>query len=110
MLFSATTQFPQDGCVSFPTLHHSTTPLLRPAAVRSRDDLLHDLAVVVREPKIPPVVTILELLVVEAQQRENGRVQVVDVAAVLHRARAELVGGAIDHATLHAAAGHPAAE
>ena len=44
---------------------------------------------------------------VEAEQVQDGRVQVVDVDLVLDGVVAELVGRAVDDAALEAAAGHP---
>src|SRR6266487_2681083 len=49
----------------------------------SRHDCLHRLAVIVREPEIAAVVAIGEFLVVETEQAQNRRVQVVDVHLVL---------------------------
>src|SRR3954453_23175903 len=75
-----------------------------------RDDVLDDVAEVVRKPEIPAVVAVRELLVVEAQQGEDRRVEVVDVDAVLDRAVAELVGRPVREPALDAPAGHPRAE
>ena len=47
---------------------------------------------------------------IESEQLENRRVQIVDVNLVLHRRAAEFIRRAIDRAALHAAARQPGAE
>src|SRR6188474_1141051 len=56
------------------------------------------------EPLVPPVVPKREPLVVDAEQVEDGGVDVVDVGFLLGGAQADGVGGADDLAALHAAA------
>src|SRR5205823_6983116 len=78
--------------------------------VASRHDPLDYVPVIVGEPEITAVVTIGQLFVIETEQVQDRRVQVVDVNLVIHRARAELVGCAVDRAALDAAPGEPEAE
>ena len=49
------------------------------------------MAVDVGEPEVPPAVTVGEPLMVKAEQVEDGRLEVVDVHAVLHRPETEVV-------------------
>src|SRR5207249_3196022 len=73
--------------------------------VASRHDPLDYVPVIVGEPEITAVVTIGQLFVIETEQVQDRRVQVVDVNLVIHRARAELVGCAVDRAALDATPG-----
>ena len=52
----------------------------------------------VGQAEVAAAVAVRQLLVVEAHQVQDRRVQVVDVDAVLDRVEAELVGRAVDHA------------
>jgi hypothetical protein len=57
------------------------------------------------EPKIAAAVAVRELLVVQAELVQDRRVQVVDMDTVFDRVHAELIGRAVHHAALDAAAG-----
>src|SRR5262245_13404798 len=74
---------------------------------RLGDQLLDHVAVDVREAEVAARVAVGELLVVEAHQLEDRRLEIVDVDALLHRLEAELVGRAVDVAALRAAARQP---
>src|SRR5205085_2516461 len=63
---------------------------------RSGEDSFDDVAEVVGEPEVAAVVAVGQLRVIEAQQVQDGRVQVVDVHLVLRRPGAELVGRAVN--------------
>ncbi len=52
----------------------------------------------VAQPELAAVETVRQLLVVETQQVKNGRMQIVDVHAVLDSVVPELVGGAVNDA------------
>ena len=56
---------------------------------------MHDAAVDVGEAEVAARVAVGQLLVVDAEQMQNGRVQVVDVDAVFDGVHAELVGRAV---------------
>ena len=71
------------------------------------EQFFHHPAVDVGQAEIAAGVAVGELFVVEAQQVQDRRVQIVDVDVVLDGREAELVGGAVDVAALHAAAGQP---
>ena len=58
----------------------------------------------VGQTKIAAGVAVGQLLVIEAQQVQDRRVQVVDVNAALDRVPAKLVGGSVDVARFDAAA------
>ena len=64
----------------------------------------------VGQPKIAASVAVGEPLVVEAQQVQHRRVQIMHARRILHGLEAELVGGAVGYAAPDAAAGHPYAE
>src|SRR5262245_65516734 len=64
----------------------------------------------VREAELAALVLECESFVIETEQVQHGRVQVVDVDRVLDRAEAELVGLAVAGPALHPAAGEPDAE
>src|SRR4051794_39836462 len=72
-----------------------------------RQNLLHHFPMHIRQPEISAGVAICELLVIEAEQVKDRRVEVVDVDLLLFGPEAEFVGGAVDVTALHAAAGHP---
>ena len=59
------------------------------------------------QPLVEPLVLVGEPLVVEAQQVQDGGVEVADVHRVLDDVVAEIVGLAVDRPALDAAAGHP---
>src|SRR5207248_287381 len=73
---------------------------------RSRQKVVNDFAVHVREPEVAAGVAVGEPLVVDAEHVEQRRVQVVDRNALVHGAEAEFVRGAVAGPALEAAAGH----
>ena len=62
------------------------------------------------EAEIPATVTVGQFFVIQTHEMEDGGMQVVDMHFFLDRRKAELVGGAIGHATLHPATRQPDAE
>src|SRR5687767_14890924 len=72
-----------------------------------RDDFMDYFAADVGEAEVAAGVAVGEFLVVEAEEVENGRVQVVDMDGILGGFETELVGGAVDGAAFDAAAGEP---
>ena len=64
----------------------------------------------IRQPLVAPVPLVREPRVVEAELVQHRRVQVGDAAPIDGGAVAEVVGGAVNLATLDAAAGQPDAE
>ena len=56
------------------------------------------MSVNVGQPEIPAGVAIGKFFVIEAEQVQQGRVQVVDVDLVLDGLETKLVGGAVDMA------------
>src|SRR5436190_18410035 len=77
---------------------------------RLRHDRLDDVALDIRETEIAPGVFESELLVIESQQRENRRVQIVDVHLVLHCLVTVVIRLAVAEPAEDAAAGHPERE
>src|SRR5262245_10763918 len=77
---------------------------------QSSEDLAHDAAVHVGEPKITARIAIRQPFVVEPHKVQDRRVQVVHVDTVLHGAIAELVRGAMGHAAPDTGASQPNAE
>jgi hypothetical protein len=74
------------------------------------EEFLHHLPIHIRQPVIPSRVAEGEAFVVEAEEVEDGGVEVVDVDLVLDRTEAEVVGGAVGEAAADAAAGQPGGE
>ena len=72
---------------------------------RLGDNLVGDVAVDVRQPEVPARVAVRELRVVQAEQVQDGGVQVVDVHAVFDGMVAVLVRRAVDGARFDASAG-----
>ena len=78
--------------------------------LESSDDRLDDLARDVREAESPAVVAVRQPLVIDPEQVQDRRVQVVDVDGVDGGRVADLVGCAVTDAALDAAAGQPDGE
>src|SRR5437879_5709283 len=76
----------------------------------SSHDAFHDIAGDAGEPDVEALEFGVEAFVVDAQQREHGRVEVVDADDALDGAVPELIRGAEGGAALHAAAGEEDAE
>src|SRR4051812_35266493 len=76
----------------------------------SGQDLFDDLAGHVCEPFVATVVTEGEALVIEAEQVEDGSVDVVDVSFHFRRAQADRVCGSDHLASLHTASSQPHGE
>src|SRR5438046_6013113 len=77
---------------------------------RSRKNLVQYAAVNIGQAEIAPGIPIGELLVIEAEQVQDGRVQIVHVNLVLDRLETEFVRRAINRAAFHSPAGEPHAE
>ena len=71
-------------------------------------DVVDNVTMHVGQPEVPAAVTVRQPLVIQPHQVQHGRVQVVDVDAVLDRLEAEFVGRAVRQPALHAAAGEAA--
>src|SRR5438309_2832805 len=69
------------------------------------EDVVHHATVNVGQPEVAAAVAVGEFLVVNAQQVKNGGVEVMDVHGLIDGVHAEIVGGAVHHAALDAAAG-----
>src|SRR5687768_10192718 len=63
---------------------------------RSGHDFFNDFAVNVGEAEVAARVTVGETLVIEAEQMENGGVEIVDVNRIFDCFEAEFVGGPVD--------------
>src|SRR5262249_25772526 len=83
-------------------------PLLIPLS--SGDDFVQDVAVDVGQTEVAAGIAVGQLGVVEAEQVQDGSVQVVDVDRLFDGLVAELVGCAVDMAALDATAGQPNGE
>src|SRR5579859_7458284 len=71
----------------------------------SRHNLRHDAAFHVGQTEVAAGVAEGQPLVIEAEQMQDGRVQVAHVHRLLDGVMAEFVGGAVTQAALNAAAG-----
>ena len=68
------------------------------------------MAVDIRKAEIAAGVVVGETLVVEPELMKQRGVEIVDVHRFLDGTEAEFVGGAVDVAALHSAAGEPGGE
>src|SRR5579863_3517888 len=73
----------------------------------SGEQFRHDAARYIGEPEIPAGVAVGEFLVIESEQVQQRRVQVMHVYLVLRGGEAELVGRSMDVAAFDAATGDP---
>ena len=73
----------------------------------SGQDVAHYVSVYVGQAEIATGIAIGKSFVVEAEQVQNGCVQIVNVNAVLHRFGAEFVGTPERQAAANTASGHP---
>ena len=71
------------------------------------EDRLNELAVHISEPEIATLKSIGQFFVIEAEQMQNRRVQIVHVHFVAHDPEAEFIGFAKNGAGLDASAGEP---
>src|ERR1041385_5143355 len=75
-----------------------------------RQDVVHDAPVDVRQAEVAARVAVGQPLVVEPQDVEERRMQVVHVHRVLHRTEPEVVGLSVGQSALHASARQPDGE
>jgi hypothetical protein len=73
----------------------------------STDNLPDHLAVHIRQPEVAPAIAIGQLRVIEAEQVQYGRMQIVHVRLVFDRLKAEIVRGAVGYPAFNAPAGQP---
>src|SRR2546425_8083181 len=87
-------------------------PQEHPEAVPSAQQALREFifAAHVGEPLLPALEEEGQLLVVHAQQFEDGGVEIVNVDPIFDRAETKFVGGADDFAAPNAASGQPGGE
>src|SRR5262249_5021540 len=74
------------------------------------DDVSHYIAVHVSQAKIPAGITVGEFLMVESEQVEDRRVEIVNGDLFLDRFEPEFIGGSVGYASLDATAGQPHGE
>src|SRR5438132_6923863 len=74
---------------------------------RLSQNLLHDIPVNIREAKVTAAVAIGQLLVIDAHEMKNCRVEIVHVHFILNRVPTELVRRAMDDTSFDATAGQP---
>ena len=75
-----------------------------------RHNRLHHFARNIRQPKITASMAVGELFMIETEQVQHGRMEVVDTRAIFDRLETKLIGGAVNGAALHPAARQPDAE
>ena len=78
-----------------------------PPAARSRNDLAHNLTIHVGQAEVPTTKPVRQPGVIQPQQMQDRRMQVVDVHFFLGREITVVVGGPVDVASLHPSPGHP---
>src|SRR5262249_34102651 len=81
--------------------------LVKTDGKKSADNIVKNGARHVRQSEIAPAIPIGQLGVVDAEQVEDGGVQVVHVDRFVDRLEAEVIRGAVDRPALDAAAGQP---
>src|SRR5258706_6200548 len=75
------------------------------APSRSDKNVLNDGATYICQPEVTPAVSVSKLLVIQAELVEYRRVQIVDMDAVLHRFKSEVVRAAVRHSAAESTAG-----
>ena len=73
----------------------------------SRNDIPHNLPMHVGQPEVSTGISVGKPCVIEAEQVQDRGVQVMDMHRFFDGLVAEIVGRAVDHASLDAAAGQP---
>ena len=68
---------------------------------------MYDATMNIREAEIPAAVAIGQFLVVQAEQMENGGLQVMHVDGVFHHVHAVVIGMPITESCLYASSGQP---
>src|SRR5436190_848174 len=64
----------------------------------------------IREPEIAPIISISQLFMIETEDLQDGRVQVMHMNFILHRGPAKFIRCAVDGSTFDASASQPHAE
>ena len=77
---------------------------------RLGEEGLYHFAFDIGQAEVAAGIAVGQRFVVEAEQMEDGRVEVVDVDFSLGDAQADVVGGSVDMPAFDSAAGHPDAE
>src|SRR6266481_3039111 len=80
------------------------------AAMPSRQDCFHHLAMYIRQPEVAALELIGKPGVVDAKQVHDRRIQVEDLDRVANNVVREVVGFAVSDSRLDAAAGQPEGE
>jgi len=73
----------------------------------SGDDVIDDVAVDIGQAKVPPGVTVGQTFVVQPQQVQDRRVEVVNVYGIFFDVIADVVRSAVDDSAFHSASGQP---
>ena len=69
--------------------------------------LVHDLSRNIREPEVAALEPVGQFLVVQAEQVQDGRVQVVDVYGILGNSPTDFIGFTDDLPAFYASTGKP---
>src|SRR4051794_20917510 len=84
--------------------------MIRLRILASGDDLFHDVAVDVGQAEVAAGVAVGEALVIEAEQMQDRRVQVVYTRRLFDGLESEIVGRPVNRAAANSTAGQPDAE
>lgn len=68
---------------------------------------MYDFSVNVGQPEVSPLVSVGELLVVDAKAMQHGRVQIMNVNRLVDNVVAEIIGFAVDNTRFDTATCHP---
>lgn len=77
----------------------------QPPGTDSGENILHDVSGDIGQTEIPSKMTMNQPLMVESHEMEDGRVEVMEVDGVISHVDPIVIGGAVDHAAFHSAAG-----
>src|SRR5438045_2990911 len=72
-----------------------------------RQNILHDMPLYIGQPKVTPLETIGQLFMIEAEQVQDRRLEIMDVDFVAGDSEAEFVGLTVGNAMFDAAPGEP---
>src|SRR5688572_16427663 len=97
-------------CAYGPRLRKDLNPSGTAISSTSGDNFLDYPAAHIRQAKLTPLKEVRQFLVVDAQQVQDGRLQVMDMNATLYDVEAVVIRTAIDMTALHATSCHPQGE
>ena len=74
---------------------------------RLRQDFLDHVAMHIRQPHIPTAEPVSQLCMIDSQQVQHRRMQIMDLDFILDSPVSKLIGGAVGDASFDPSSGHP---